>query len=115
MWGCKFGLLLGRRGEQAVGCQGLGFVEILVQEGMEGEGELQLVQQGQLGQQQHPKTAPHHLDLDPQLRPAGPGLVEREGEGRQEVVQQLVQEVEEHQERVRLCWNWTESFEEKGE
>ena len=110
MWGCKFGLLLGRRGEQAVGCQELGFVEILVQEGMEDEGELQLVQQ-----QQHPKTAPHHLDLDPQLRPAGPGLVEREGEGRQEVVQQLVQEVEEHQERVRGCWNWTESFEEKGE
>ena len=115
MWGYELGLLLGRRGEQAVGCQELGFVEILVQEGMEDEGELQLVQQGQLGQQQHPKTAPHHLDLDPQLRPAEPGWVEREGEERQEVVQQLVQEVEEHQERVRGCWNWTESFEEKGE
>ena len=86
MWGYEFGLLLGRKGEQAVGCQELEFVEILEQEGMEDEGELQLVQQGQRGQRRHPKTAPQRLDLDPRRLPVEPGWVEREGEQRQEVV-----------------------------
>ena len=73
MWGCEFGLLLGRRGEQAAGCQELEFVVILVQEVMEDD--------GWAGHRLCPKKFP--LRQGPKLVEEGAGKGEKQVEGRE--------------------------------